>query len=347
MFFLINYLVKSDILLDLLFKIWYNNAYFGVYHPYIVWSNCMYLLMLLATFMSAIYGYNLSARSDYDRDVARKKAMGVVYRFIYVEDAIKSLVASINTDIYGTASGGVLPSWLLPDDTLYADYTNYDEDTLVLKQGGETSVFYMRRQNKLGQQNKLSDNIDAKNELPIGLHFYDGSMMMSKVICLNGTMWKTATGPCVSPVDETSGAVMESCCVKGDGASNRYLVSYAKLDARWVNRIHKGISLDFWRAIMNRGYADNVGVISWVDEGENSHWKFRGKINFLPVYALEKEEYEEAHKNDIYDLRYYPSRMRDKSVWDLPINVFKHDFFKDKNGQNMCDTGCLFKIRNI
>ena len=48
----------------------------------------MYLMMLLATFMSAIYGYNLSVRSDYDRDIAKKKAMAVIYKFNHQHAAV-------------------------------------------------------------------------------------------------------------------------------------------------------------------------------------------------------------------------------------------------------------------
>lgn len=310
----------------------------------------MYLLMLLATFISAIYGYNLSARPDYDRDIARKKAAGVVYRFIYNEDSIKTLAVNINSDLFGHASGGLLPSWLLPNDTIYADYSTNDDTTLILKQGTNTSVFYMRSKNRMGQPNKLSDNLDAKDELQTGIHYFDGSMMMSKVLCLKSPMWKPMEGDpaCTSEVDESNGSVIESCCREGEGAANRYLITYTKLDARWVNRVHKGISLDFWRAIMNRSYTDNIGVVSWIGEGSDAHWQFRGKINFLPVYANEKEEYEEAHKNDeTFETRYFPSRMREKSLWEMPTTVFTHEFFKDKNGRDICETGCLMKIRNI
>ena len=71
----------------------------------------MYLLMLLATYMSAIYGYNLSIRPDYDRDVAHKKAAAVVYKFIYQHNAAKKIVLAVQREEY-TAT---IP-WVQPDD---------------------------------------------------------------------------------------------------------------------------------------------------------------------------------------------------------------------------------------
>ena len=316
----------------------------------------MYLLMLLATFVSAIYGYNLSVRPDYDRDIAMKKAKGIVYRFNFQEMLVTSFMGRIASaryadtrNLYGVWAG----------DTVFADTNNTNNEQTALTYAwkgnydeSENQVFYMRKKNNKGEDNTGEFAFDADDYLAAGRKFYDGSIMVSKVVCLNKAMYENDVATCTSAQDEDGNdmAVVSdengfsysgSCCT---GNRNRFLVTYRSIDSRWINRIHRGISLDFMRAIVSRNYTDNIGVIHW--DNDKEQWIFQGKINFGPVYALDQQAYELAHVNDPPRTRYYPIDLRNRSIWELPKRVFDRNFFKDyKKAQNICESGCLFKIR--
>lgn len=313
----------------------------------------MYLLMLLATFISAIYGFNLSARADYDRDVARKKAMGIVYRFLFQEDTVAALLGRINRRIYEGTEYDI--SWTLPGDIVYADFgdsrltAKNRNTTLFYKQNASNTipkVFYMRsEENGGGAGGGDYEKEYADNYLLSGRRFYDGSMMVSKVVCTDIDMNLDGSKQCDPQVDDTvededgNHPILDTCCNRG----RNYLVSYRKMDSRWLNRIHLGISLDFMRAIMHRNYTDNIGIIHW----DGTNWQFQGKINFPPVYANDMIEWEEEHADAEGDDKFYPEELRNRSLWTLPNTVFDRAFFKDKSGNNICDTGCLFHIRSF
>jgi len=333
----------------------------------------MYLLMLLATFISAIYGYNLSARPDYDRDVPRKKAMSVVYKFLFQERNAVALIGRVNRGEYAPdkVGGAYSIKWALPGDLVYADFSNsevdeYNKDTTLFyaqKSGGESvEPFYLRKRGvSTTEQGQASKQSLSDNYLEAGRRFYDGSEMVTKVICLDKAMQENGAKSCepTPMLDPTSGELLgytETCC---NGSFN-YVVSYKKLDSRWVNRMHKGISLDFMNAIVDRDYTDNIGVIHWDedkdcedttigggDETVKGCWVFQGKINFLPVFAKEMEEWEAAHVREDGRKEYYPNELRDRATWDLPVNIFPKNYFEDKNHNTskMCEYGCLFKIR--
>jgi len=313
----------------------------------------MYLLMLLATFVSAIYGYNLSVRPDYDRDIAVKKAKGIVYRFNFQEDMVNSFLGRIAGGRYQDRA--LYCVW--PNDTAFADKHNeFNEETsLVYARKGdystsENQVFHMRKKNSKGEENGAEFSSD--DYLAAGRKFYDGSIMVSRVLCLNKPMEKDDVSTCTSAVDEEghdlelveNNGVFQSgsCCASN---RNRYLVTYRTIDSRWINRIHKGISIDLLKAVVGRAYTDNIGVIHWDETKEQ--WMFQGKINFGPVYAKELEEYENIHRTDEDPrTRYYPIAFRNRSDWAMPKRVFDRNFFKDyKKSRNICDAGCLFKIR--
>ena len=314
-----------------------------------VWSVCMYLLMLLATFISAIYGYNLSARPDYDREIARKKAMGVVYKFIFQELNASKLAEEVTMKTYKNAKG---LEWVLSGDKIYSDFrgsghktndTGFVYDTKSAS-GSSTKIVFPRRQKDISD----ADGIAKKNYLGTGRHFYDGSDMVSKIMCLDKPLHENdaqEVPPITAEAGEGTGIIGSLCT----NSPNRFFITYKKLDARWVNRVHKGISLDFMRAIIHRRYSDNIGVISW-DENDEV-WKFQGKINFDPVYAQEKKEYEDKWKEEhpdgpLTDDRFYPFANRNRTVWTLP-KVFTENYFTDKDGNNICDRGCLFRIRYL
>lgn len=123
-----------------------------------------------------------------------------------------------------------------------------------------------------------------------------------------------------------------------------------KLDARWINRISGEVTLDFIKALAPKVYYDNIGVIRWgKTPGKNEMaWQFRGKINFLPVYADDLEEWQDKTNNT----QSYPVERRNRAEWTLPVWIFGKDFFQSKvNGkmETICDENqpCLFKIQSF
>lgn len=174
---------------------------------------------------------------------------------------------------------------------------------------------------------------------------YDGSEMATKIICLDKPMNETDSKNC-TPSTDADGNVTDTCCDLANGG--RYLVSYKKLDARWVNRISGDVNLDFVNALNKKQYYERLGVIHWgkdIDSNQEG-WQFRGKINFLPVFADDMEKWDQEH-SDSRDS--YPVERRNRSYWAMPTWIFDEHFFKDKNGHDLCtkQQPCIFKIENF
>ena len=315
----------------------------------------MYLLMLLATFVSALYGYNLSARADYDRVIPKRKAEGLLYKFIVQEDIAKSFVFEVNTGNFVSVYG---LNWMLSGDKIFADFgnssvTSENEYLYYLPHGESTKLpFYVRKhQAPEAIRDSFSDRLTA------GRHFFNGDDMVSQVLCTTTELQEAGTGDIAGPQEAEGGEGL----IIGSGCSltlNRFLVTYKEIDPRWVNRITNGVTLDFMAAIAGRRYTDNIGLITW----NGSNWHFHGKICFEPVYRADQLAWEQRREEAIAAVQseeggtpeqealartaYYPLGDRERMDWDLPA-VFTRNFFTDKNGHRMCDRGCLFKIRAI
>jgi len=238
----------------------------------------------------------------------------------------------------------------LPNDIVYADFdhnavknSNNKYTTLFLKQNGAIDYFHLRKYSdyKTGAINR-NKGVEGENYLETGRILYDGSMMMSKVLCLTKQMQEEDTQSCVptyaDPENPSSG-VIGTCC----WTSENYLISYRKIDSRWINRINEGISLDFMKAIVDRNFSDNIGIIHW--DGER--WFFQGKISLDAAYLMEKKAYEQEHADEENVEERFSDDNRDMASWRMPTYVFDRNFFKDKNGRNMCERGCLFRIRGF
>lgn len=302
----------------------------------------MYLLMLLATFMASLYGYNLSARPDYDRDMARKKAAAVIYKFIIHHNTLKKVGIDINLSVY--EAEGI--DWVLPNDLFYTDFDdssaqdNEDIHTF-LASGGDKKMIYLRAHDKKG-----SLNPGGRNYLNAGRQMYDGAEMASKVICLDKQMNEPDSKNC-TPATDADGNITGTCCDLAKGG--RFLVSYKKLDARWINRINGDVSLDFISALNKKQYYERLGVIHWGKgiESNKDGWIFKGKINFIPVFADDMEKWDQEHADSGRDS--YPVERRNRSYWEMPTWIFDEHFFKDKDGNDLCNKQqpCIFKIESF
>lgn len=306
----------------------------------------MYLLMLLATYMSAIYGYNLSARPDYDRDIVRKKAMAVLSRFIAHHTEVTKFVSKISN---GNYSADI--SFLLPGDLVYNDHTETGD-------GKEVNLVY--NQERTGTEKKvflrkISGESESEDIMQMGKRLYGGDEMITKIICLDRDMsctddnsdgYEFCMGPdgefgevqtCQITTDPSDpGQITGTCCNRDHDV---FLVSYKKVDAQWLSKITGEVGIDFTNAIKEREFYNNVGVISW----KNGAWQFRGRMKFIPSYKHAEAEWYETHAID----EAFPSTLKERTSWTLPTAVFDHGFFKDMNDDDMCDKGCIFTIKQF
>lgn len=304
----------------------------------------MYLLMLLATFMSAIYGYNLSARPEYDRDIVRKKALAVLNRFNEQHRYVEALMARLGDS---TVNPGE-PQYILPDDVAMGgkDVDNPNNKYLMIyKQNHELAnedyEFYLK---------KIEGESTSGNHMPMGRKLYPGDEMATKIVCLKTRLYCSegteydcdgnVAESCDVPVDESDPAnrtITGTCCKSGGASGGKYLVTFKTLDAKWLSRISGKTSMDFMEALQSREYIENIGIINW----ENEAWKFQGKLRFLPSYEEAKLEWEDHHE----DHEYFPSNEKNKTDWILP-SFFDEEFFV-VDGINLCEKGCLFHIEEF
>ena len=304
----------------------------------------MYLLMLLATFMSAIYGYNLSARPEYDRDIVRKRALAVMNRFNEQHRTVEGLVTRIRKKYANHDE----PLYILPDDVIRGGSNNTDPNNqylLIYKQNHELAneeyEFY---------QKKIVGESTSGDYMQLGRKLYPGDEMATKVVCLKTRMY-CSTGAefncngnvaetCEITIDESdpeNRAITDTCCRPGGSPGGKYLVTFKTLDAKWRSRVTGKVSNEFMQALQDKQYNENIGIIHW----ENGAWKFYGKMRFEPSYEEAKLKFEDYWK----DRKYFPSNDKNKTEWILP-SFFTEDFFV-VDDVNLCEKGCLFHIEDF
>ncbi len=299
----------------------------------------MYLLMLLATFMSAIYGYNLSIRPDYDRDIPHKRALAVQFKFLHQHSAAKKVMLKVMRKEEGFVE--TFPFGVLPGDLFYTDddESKDGKQAIYIKQraegGSDKSVLVRKSLNGVGDE-------EGSNIMRIGQTLYASDVMATQLVCPNKQIDEEDVEAECDVEKTEDGMVTGTCCGKGGGPM--YLISYRVLDGRWLNRLTRQVNTDFMWAVSKREYSDNIGVVTW-DDRLNS-WVFTGKIKLYVVYRKDKEEFIKEHPNEMY-----PLSKTNKSEWTMPNKVFKKDFFKYMKGNqlksNLCDNGCIVRIEEI
>ena len=343
----------------------------------------MYLLMLLATYMAAMYQFNLSARPDYDRDVQKKRAIASVNKFIDHHKAAIAMAVRVSTS--DNSGRDVKVTYMLPEDLLYVD----NEGTGV-DDNKNTHLFYYQKitnSKELFLLRKFNNNMQPQSPaisyLRLGRKLYDGNEMVSKVICLTNSM--NCSGPqeqeknddgsdkydangnpiysnekcngvaemCVPPTDPTIDptinppVVTGTCCNRTLSKGGGYVVSFRKVDARWLNRRTGSVGMEFLKAIESKKFLNNVGMIEWDDDVDGGSWVFKGRMRFVPAYEKAQMDWEKNPDNGVF-----PTYMKDMTTWVLPNRVFDRDFFKVKidgsgNSIDYCEKGCLFSIKSI
>ena len=322
----------------------------------------MYLLMMLATFVSAIFGFNLSVRPDYDRDIVRKKAASMLYRFSYQAYISARIISSI--EVYNELDGESYEFGIQPGDEMFSANENMmtyrkargenDEHEFLL-QGDDTSehksLHYLPEGRTLYSASEMHSRIYCLPYNPARKRYYDindydghyhpevseeigedGEPLVDQAPT-NGVL------NCVSDVD-AEGALTGSCCRTN---THRYLITFRKMDARWINRLTNYINFDFQRALIEYPFSENIGYVY----RQNNQWHFEGRVKLLPAYIDDMRVWTAAHAHETdINKRQFPDKMRNKTTWDLPTGFFTDDFFK-VDGEDYCANGCLIKIKQI
>ena len=334
----------------------------------------MYILILLMTYVSAIYEFNLSVRPDYDRDVARKKAMAIFYKFDIqhskVVDSIRFASSRKNAD-----ESRIDPAFPQPNTIFAASYEKceatprckngkFHDTTLFFRQDGVDIPIYLRPEcdgcHVCQGADEHCDGASSIDYGPNGEYYqkimltlesslYDGKEMASKLLCLKKRLHEDDNDTCTSPKD-ASGNFIGTCCGTENG--RRILVSYKSIDPRWLNRVTNGINMDFWRAIEKRPWYTNLGVVQW--NNATHKWIFKGKTSLYSAYYENLEEWnaKEAEKvlaDSSYTAEDMPRYLKRITTWELPDNVFDEDFFVALDGvTDLCKAnGCIFRINEM
>ena len=332
----------------------------------------MYILILLMTYVSAIYEYNLSARPDYDRDIMRKKAMAVFNKFNHHHSFVKKAITSVT--FADRADGSFVdPTFPQPGTVLgaskercqnstangaYCKSNDLDKYTLFFEdgEGYEIPVFLISTENESMEDS--NEEFDDENgswyyfsimQLNNSLYYDDEAA--SKVVCFEEgkALQDEGVSMCSNQADkhiDAGGNLVGSCCKDG----RRVIVSYKSIDPRWLNRVTNGVNMDFWRAMMDVTYSSNLGIIQW--NNSKNKWIFRGKTSIYASYykvlqAWNEQENQKAAEDSSYIPKGMPRYMTRTTTWELP-EIFTQDFFKNLNGQDLCRRhGCLFRINEM
>lgn len=320
------------------------------------------------TYVSAIYEYNLSVRPDYDRDVARKKANAIFYKFNNQHVAARRMIVSAYDKVEDGSDTLIDPSFP-QNQTIFAaskDVCNLDSKckndklekfTLFFKDvsSGEYVPFYMFEKTNRGMLDEINEYGESGNWYNISImqssqSLYGYEEMATKIVCITDYLYADDVELCVNEAGkhvDDQGHLQGTCCKEG----KRYIVSYKSVDPRWLNRVNNGIAIDFWRAIEDIKYSSNLGIIQWDDAKDE--WVFHGKTSMVAAYyelkkAWDEKELEKELENSSYEAKDLPRFMTYVTTWALPKNIFGEEFFKSFNNIELCkNTGCIFRINEF
>lgn len=190
----------------------------------------MYLWVVLATFITILYSFNISIRADMDRVHAETKAGIVLTKFRAQHNAVKEYLNS-----------------QAPEKTGQTRVTYYPGDGFNSTTGADLSKDGSAQEGGINYRNEI------EKYLPVGYE-PDGETV-SKVFCLeNGN---PASPQCASGADG-------SCC--SNEYMGVYVVSFRTIPSRWINKITKLPNADLLGAMAHtNGYGSNFGYTDQID----------------------------------------------------------------------------------
>lgn len=200
----------------------------------------MYLWIVIATFVTLLYSYNLGVRADYDRALAETKAQVVLTKFLAQHNAVKEYLNEQATEKTGMTRVPYYPG----------DGYNSTTGADFASDGSQV-------------QNGINYKIKVDKYLPFG---YEADQeTVTKVFCIkDGEI--NGNGP------QCESAGEGSCC--SDPFTGIYVVSFRPIPSRWFNHTTNMPNADMIGA-MSRvdgygqffGYLDNSGGVLSIASG--------------------------------------------------------------------------------
>ena len=201
----------------------------------------MYLWVVLATFIVALYSYNLSVRSDLDRVFAETKASVVIAKFRALHNGVKDYFNSQAPSKTGLTHVTYYPG----DGVNITSQSETEEDVLTL----DDVVDYL----PVGYA-KAGDTLEDIATLT------GGGEIVSKVFCFEEG---DTTKQCVSSID---GSCCSNDCLEDGKCSGIYTVSFAAMPSRWINKETLNPNADMKMAVAKvRGYGETFGYTQKTD----------------------------------------------------------------------------------
>lgn len=180
----------------------------------------MYLWVVLATFISLLYGYNLTVRPDLDRVHAETKASVFIAKLRAQDNAFRTfLLTNPSAVAPGLEFNGDDGIWQYTEKTSSGGQSSDPQEADLIEMYGK-----------------------VKNFTPMG--FEPSNDAQSRVYCLDDDgAWTTMAGT-------------EAC----SSLSKVYLVSWRPINKRWMNRTLGVPNTDFMKALsQTTGYGDSLG----------------------------------------------------------------------------------------
>lgn len=209
----------------------------------------MYLWIVLATFIVALYSFNLSVRTDLDRAYAETKASVVITKFRALHNGMAGYCNSQAPSKTGQDFVTYYPGFGINSTTMAGADEDSDSPTV------ENILGYL----PVGYA-KAGDEIEDIANIP------GGGEIVSKVFCfLEGVTTRQCDQDAEGNVIPGEGSCCNNRCLEDGGCSGIYVVSFAQMPSRWINKETLAPNADMKMAIAKvRGYGKNFGYIDEV-----------------------------------------------------------------------------------
>ena len=195
----------------------------------------MYLWIVIATFITLLYSYNIGLRADYDRVLAETKAQVVLTKFMAQHNAVKEYLNSQAPEKTGDTRVSYYPG----------DGYNSTTGANLASDGSEV-------ENGVNYKERLA------NYLPYG--YNPDEETITKVFCIKNGDNSEVNGNGQQCVSDANG----SCC--SDEFTGIYVVSFREIPSRWINHVTKLPNADLIGAMTRvGGYGRFFGYLDEVD----------------------------------------------------------------------------------
>lgn len=203
----------------------------------------MYLWVIIATFIVAIYSYGLSVRPDMDRIYEETKAETFLTRFKVQHNAVRNFLVMQLKDGKQKSEEKEIP--YIP---CYHPGEYYTAN-------GKNIQKYTHTGDAVSSVDESCDFGAIKNYLPVGYEPHGG--ILSKVFCFkDGNHQQTCSDD----------ATAQSCCT-----DEAYIVSYTQVPSRWYNKVQKHPSTDMMAAMAkSEGYGQVFGYVIKFNDGQKN-----------------------------------------------------------------------------